>query len=103
MGAPVDMADEDGNTLLIVAAQNGQKRIAKFLLRNGADIDGENFRENTALHFAREYGFYDFFDYLVEKGANDTILNDEGMHCYQGLGKDARPINLVKDRNANIY
>ena len=31
--------DERGNTLLLVAAQNGLKRIAKMLLRKGADIN----------------------------------------------------------------
>ncbi len=31
--------DERGNTLLLSAAQNGLKRIAKLLLRKGADIN----------------------------------------------------------------
>jgi ankyrin repeat protein len=30
--------DDHGNTLLITAAQNGLKRVAKLLLRKGADM-----------------------------------------------------------------
>ena len=55
-----------------------------------ADINADNFRGNTALHFAQAYGFYELFDYLLEKGGDDTLLNEEGLHCYQGVGKEMR-------------
>ena len=37
-GFPVDERDENGNTLLFVAAQNGSKNATKLCLRNGADM-----------------------------------------------------------------
>lgn len=50
-GIPVDIRNEFGDTLLIVAAQNGNKRIAKAALRRGANINIRNYKGNTPLHF----------------------------------------------------
>lgn len=41
-GIPIDVRDPHGNTLLIIACQNGNKRVAKLLLRRGANINGRN-------------------------------------------------------------
>ena len=46
-----------GNTLLLVAGQNGLKRISKMLLRFGANVNAQNERGQTALHFCFSYGF----------------------------------------------
>lgn len=41
-GIPANVRDPHGNTILIVACQNGLKRIAKLALRRGADINARN-------------------------------------------------------------
>ena len=41
-GIPANVRDRHGNTILIVACQNGLKRIAKLALRRGADINARN-------------------------------------------------------------
>ncbi|RHY02151.1 hypothetical protein DYB30_011926 [Aphanomyces astaci] len=43
-GLPVNTPDEHGNSLLIIACQNGLKRLAKELLRRGANINARNVR-----------------------------------------------------------
>jgi len=43
-GIPVDTVDEHGNTVLLVAAQNGHKKLIKTALRYGADINAQNVR-----------------------------------------------------------
>ena len=53
------MRDSKGNTLLLIAAQNGLRRMCKLILREGGDIDATNSNGNTALHFAFMYGFGD--------------------------------------------
>lgn len=44
----VDAKDAQGNTLLMVAAQNNNKRIAKLALRRGAQINEQNVRRARA-------------------------------------------------------
>ncbi|RHY24049.1 hypothetical protein DYB32_008993, partial [Aphanomyces invadans] len=46
-GLPVDITDENGNTLLIIACQNGLKRLTKELLRRGANINACNVRPSS--------------------------------------------------------
>ncbi len=50
-GVPIDVRDVYGNTLLTIACQNGNKRVAKAVLRRGADINARNFKGNTPLHY----------------------------------------------------
>ena len=58
-GCPVDLKDEHGNTLLNIAAQNGHKSLIKTLLRRGANLNSQNHKGQTALHFCFTYGFSD--------------------------------------------
>ncbi len=85
---PIDAKDAAGNTLLQVACQNGNKRIAKLALRRGADINAQNLNGQTVLHYCFAYGFEDLADYLLKKGANDALLNADGLTCYEGLSAD---------------
>lgn len=50
-GMPINIRDEWGSTLLIIACQNGNKRVAKLVLRRGADINARNHKGNTPLHY----------------------------------------------------
>jgi hypothetical protein len=51
IGLPVDVRDDSGNTMLVIACQNGNKRVAKLLLRKGANVDVRNYKGNTPLHY----------------------------------------------------
>lgn len=75
--------DEQGNTLLLAAAQNGLKRIAKLLLRKGADINAVNLNGNGVLHYCFAYKFKELAEYFKSKGADDTLLNVAGLTCYE--------------------
>ena len=82
-----DARDRNGNTVLIVAAQNNRKRVAKAAVRAGALLDARNAKGNTAMHFALAYGYEDIAEYLVRKGADPTVTNEEGLRPDQGLTK----------------
>lgn len=86
---PVNCSDEHGNTILILAAQQGSKRMCKFLLRRGADINAQNLAGNTVLHFCYTYSHAQLAEYLISRGADDSILNVDGMTCYEGLNSEA--------------
>lgn len=77
--------DEFGNTLLILAVQQGNKRMAKYLLRRGANMNLQNFSGNTVLHYAYAYNYEELGMYLESKGANTTLLNASNLTCYEGL------------------
>ncbi|KAG3100317.1 hypothetical protein PI124_g16974 [Phytophthora idaei] len=85
----IDAKDATGNTLLSVACQNNNKRIAKLCLRRGADIHTQNLNGQSLLHYCHEYGFHDLMEYLMEKGARDDLLNADGLTCYEGLSQEA--------------
>ena len=61
----IDDPDNHGNSILCVACQNGHKRMAKIVLRRGADINVQNFLGNTPLHFCFQYGFAKLGAYLI--------------------------------------
>ena len=79
------MMDEFGRSLLMIACQQGFKRVAKFLLRKHFEINAANYAGNTPLHFAFEYLHQDLAQYLIDHGANATAVNAEGCTPYEGL------------------
>lgn len=71
-----------------MACQNGLKRVAKLALRRGADINATNYKGNSCLHFCFAFGYGDSLgSYLISKGANTTLLNNEQKTCYEGVAK----------------
>jgi len=77
--------DQFGNTLFHVACQNGNKRIAKMAIKYGGDMDCQNIKGHTGLHFLFAYGYPDIAEYFMEKGANDQILNEVGKTAREGI------------------
>lgn len=79
-----DLRDENGSTLLHVAAQNGQGALCRVFLEHGADINAQDSRGNTPLHLALKYGFGDVAEWMITEGADDTIENASGHRPYAG-------------------
>jgi hypothetical protein len=90
---PIDYQDGLGNSLIHVAAQNGNKRLIKLILRRGGDPNAANLSGQTPLHYCFGYGYDDVGDYLIKRGADDSIRNKDGLTCYEGLG--ARELSLL--------
>jgi hypothetical protein len=82
--------DSHGNTLVLLAAQNGGLKIAKLLLNKGANVNHQNKQGQTALHYAMEYNYFDFGTWLTDAdagaGADDTLENQFQLSPYDGLG-----------------
>lgn len=90
---PIDYQNEQGNTLLHIVCQNGNKQLVKLCLRRGANLNIQNLTGQTPLHFTYGYGYAEVGDYLISKGADDTIKNQDGLTCYEGLG--GRELSLL--------
>ena len=88
----VGTQDENGNTLLHVAAQQVDIELCKLLVEKySAPLDVQNKTGNTALHYALHYGAEtELGPYLIEKGASDTIDNALGLTPYDGAGASER-------------
>jgi ankyrin repeat protein len=85
-GFHIDAEDERGNTLLLVAAQNSNRRLVEMLLIRGANVNHQNAEGNTALHFALAFDSEGLLgEYLIEHGADDTIENLAGLTPYDGI------------------
>lgn len=84
-GFDFNYADSFGNTLFHVACQNGNKRISKMAIKYGGDMDAQNLKGNTGVHFLFTYGYQELGEYFIEKGASDQILNEAGEPCRGGV------------------
>jgi ankyrin repeat protein len=71
-GVPLDVP-QNGNLPLHLAAQEGQKEIAKFLLEAGARVN-DDVSSETALHRAARFGKIETIEVLLQHGA---LLNAE--------------------------
>ncbi|KAJ1489662.1 ankyrin repeat-containing domain protein [Baffinella frigidus] len=95
----VDASDDAGNSMLIIAAQNNHKKIAKEALRRNCDMHHQNHKGNTCLHYAFGYkyaelgtyliskGYEELGTYLISKGCDDTHRNIYNRTCYDGLAE----------------
>merc|ERR1719502_1187818 len=83
----IHATDENDNTLLHTACQNNNKRLAKLLLKNHIEINAQNLRGNTALHYCYQYKFHELAEYLLAHGADDSLLNQDGFVPAQGTGR----------------
>ena len=72
-----------GETPLHVAAANGHKDVAGYLIAKGADVNacvsGEANTGRTALHYAASGGYCDLVRLLVAKGADVNAKDAMGM------------------------
>ena len=69
----------EGNTLLIISTREGNKNITKFLCEKGCELNIQNFKGNTALHYAIANLFFEIVDILISFGAREDIINNCGL------------------------
>ena len=69
-GLPVDSADHDGNTLLMLAAYHGHAETVQALVDRGADVDIRNGRDQSPVAGALFKGEDEVTRILVAAGAD---------------------------------
>ncbi len=69
-GLPVDSRDEQGNTLVMLAAYHGQEAAVRALVDRGADVDLRNDRDQTPVAGALFKGEEGIVTVLVAAGAD---------------------------------
>ena len=68
------------------AAMMGQTQAVELLLQHGADVNGRNRDNNTALHLAMFLGRAETAELLLKSGADVTARNDDGATPIETLG-----------------
>ena len=93
----VESADaaNKGNSLLHVACSNGFARIAKLILKYGANIDAVNAEGNSPLHLCYQYGRSALVSILIAAGANENARNKRDQVPAQLLISGSIPASLV--------
>jgi len=74
----IDSSNDDGMTVLHVAAYNNQPNIVEYLIAEGADINPRSGSGSTPLHGAAYYGFIDIARILIENGCDPNLKNNGG-------------------------
>ena len=85
--------DEHGNTILLVACQNEQRRVARLAVKHQADVNAANNQGNTGLHFCHMYsGQHEsrLALYLLDNGADPFLRNAQGQRCTEVTRRKGR-------------
>ena len=77
----VECRDNKGATPLMIACQNGHKRMVKMLLKRYANPNAQNNAGQTALHFCFKFGHNELGEYLISKGGDTSITDGQGNSC----------------------
>lgn len=77
-GLPVNLADHKGNSLLMLAAYNGNTETVRMLLKHGADPDRRSDRGQTPLGGVAFKGFTEIAGLLLDAGADVNADNGGG-------------------------
>jgi hypothetical protein len=71
-GLDPNLANQNGWTLLMLAAVEGDVPIGQLLIERGASINARNNKEDSALTLANHRGYTLFVDLLASGGASAT-------------------------------
>jgi len=98
----INKKDEDGDTPLHLAAEEGQTIIAEFLISKGAKVNGKSNNKETPLHLAAEKGHLEMVRLLIKKGADINIKNEKGETPLEIATKTRRKriAELLKSKGA---
>ena len=83
----INATDEDGNSFLILSIKQGLNTIIKILLEKGIDVNIQNNKGNSALHYALSGKDFALADLLKKYGAKEDLINKLGYSPWECIGK----------------
>ncbi|KAF3185555.1 hypothetical protein TWF788_004377 [Orbilia oligospora] len=97
--------DSNGNTVLLLAVGNGNKKLVQLLLHRGAgpSVEVQNSDFSTPLGLAIERGYKEIAELLLDTGANVDIRHRGSTPLKIAADKNqTRMIQLLLDKGANL-
>ena len=73
-----DIVDQQGNSLVGMAAMTGSWQMLELLLERGMSPDQPNYEGNTPLHYAVNANYLKIIDLLIFYGADEKAENKNG-------------------------
>lgn len=87
-GVPVDLANDSGDTLVMLAAYHGHAEAVTALVRRGADVDKVNDKGQTPIAGAVFKGEDEVVRALVEAGANPLGGHPTAVDAARMFGRE---------------
>jgi ankyrin repeat protein len=99
-----NLNEEDFNSLTILMHTlfESNLKMARKLLKRGADIDYVNENGNTVLHMCVYRGLKDSVKFLLNSGANQHIMDSEGKDACDLAKSNNMVIKLPIFNNCNF-
>lgn len=93
-GSALDRKDKDMWTTLHIAALNGHKSVAEFLILMGIDVDSPNGLKQTPLHIAASHDRLEVAKILLQHGAN-PFAHSKDKQCPNKMSVSMEVKNLL--------
>jgi len=93
----VNLKDTDGNTVLHIAAQDGDTKLITKLIVAGVHIDEKNNEGKTALMRAVEYKHEAIIKELIKQGADVDLQNGSNKTVYHYAESDLKVLQAIQD------
>ena len=87
-GAPADMQDAEGNSMLMLAAYHDHPTLVEALASRGADVDLLNDRGQSPLAGAAFKGYTEVARVLLKAGADPDLGEPSGRATAQYFGRE---------------
>ena len=75
--------DPKGNSLVAMAAAEGDVKMVKLMLSKGINPNLQNVDGNTALHYAVAGNYHTCVDTLIAFGMNENTQNKDGLIAWE--------------------
>jgi ankyrin repeat protein len=100
----LEAQDQNGQTALMWAAEQGHEKVVPVLLDKGADVNAQNRFLDTALYMASEKGHGKVVQILLDKGADMNAQNgsfDTALHTASRQGYE-KVVQILLDKGADM-
>lgn len=87
-GLPVDTSDQDGNTLLMLAAYHDRAETVRMLLERGADPEARNQRNQSPIAGAIFKGADEVVDVLTSAGVDLDVGTPSAREIARMFGRE---------------